>query len=259
MNALKLTALTLVMAASATAAQAADILTIPDVAITGSVTATTDYLFRGVSQSSNNAAIQGSLVASHTSGVYGSLWGSSIANGTGGSEMDASIGYATKLAALNNATLDVGYMRYIYAGANAKNMGSEPDYNEIYGSVRYDSAIMKDDMLKVGGAFTNEYYAESDQFVNLFVDYSAPIAGTNFGVVSHVGYNSFDDKNKMIKALGLAPTANKESYIDYKVGTTFGVQGLAAELSYVGSDIKKKDCGGNLCEGRAVFSLTKAF
>jgi hypothetical protein len=57
----------------------------------------------------------------------------------------------------------------------------------------------------------------------------------------------------------LAPTANKESYIDYKVGTTFGVQGLAAELSYVGSDIKKKDCGGNLCEGRAVFSLTKAF
>ncbi|MEY2863232.1 MAG: hypothetical protein RLY58_939 [Pseudomonadota bacterium] len=257
MNALKLTALTLVMAASATAAQAADIVTIPDVSITGSVAATTDYLFRGISQSSNNAAIQGSLVASHTSGVYGSLWGSSIANGTGGSEMDASIGYATKLAALNNATLDVGFMRYVYAGANDKNMGSEPDYNEIYGSVRYDSVVSKDDMVKVGGAFTNEYYAEADQFLNLFVDYSTPIAGTNFGLVTHVGFNNFDDEKMMNKALTTSGT--DDSYIDYKIGTTFGVQGLAAELSYVGSDIKKKDCGGNLCEGRAVFSLSKAF
>jgi uncharacterized protein (TIGR02001 family) len=259
MNALKLTALTLVMAASATAAQAADIVTIPDVSITGSVSATTDYLFRGISQSSNNAAVQGSLVASHTSGVYGALWGSSIANINGGSEMDASIGYATKLAALNNATLDVGYMRYIYAGANEKNMGSEPDYNEIYGSVRYDSVVSKDDMIKVGGAFSNDYYAESDSYVNLFVDYSTPIAGTNFGLVTHVGFNSFDDEKMMNKALGLSASATDDSYIDYKVGTTFGVQGLAAELAYIGSNIDDKDCGGNLCEGRAVFSLSKAF
>jgi uncharacterized protein (TIGR02001 family) len=257
MNALKLTALTLVMAASATVAQAADIITIPDVSITGSVTATTDYLFRGVSQTGSDAAIQGSLMANHTSGLYAGVWASSVAGGINkdGSEMDFSVGYTMPLALTPSlkSTLDVGYTRYAYSGS-----GADVDFNELYAKASVGSSLMTDDKLTLGLAYADEYFNESEQFVYVSGDYSAPITGTNFGLVTHVGFNSFDSKDMMNKALGTS--GDDESYIDYKVGTTFGIQGLAAELAYVGSDIDDKDCGGgSLCDGRAVFSLTKAF
>lgn len=259
MNAIKLTALATLMAVGVSA-QAADVITIPDVTVTGSVAVTTDYLFRGVSQSSNNAAIQGSMTATHASGVYGTLWGSSIASGVGGSEIDVLLGYATpiNLTPTLKGTLDVGVMRYVYAGANSDNSGFEPDYNELYASVTLPSLLMKDDTVKVGFAYSNDYFLESDQFIYLYGDYATPIAGTNFGLVTHLGYNKFDDNKMLNQALGVA-ASNGDNYIDYKLGTTFTVQGINTEFAYAGTDIDDKDCGGNLCDGRFVLTLSKAF
>lgn len=259
MNAIKLTALATLMAVGVSA-QAADIVTIPDVTVTGSVAVTTDYLFRGVSQSSNNAAIQGSMTATHASGVYGTLWGSSIASGVGGSEIDVLLGYATpiNLTPTLKGTLDVGIMRYVYSGANSNNSGFDPDYNELYASVTLPSLLMKDDTVKVGFAYSNDYFLESDQFIYLYGDYATPIAGTNFGLVTHLGYNKFDDNKMLNQALGVA-ASNGDNYIDYKLGTTFTVQGINTEFAYAGTDIDDKDCGGNLCDGRFVLTLSKAF
>ena len=49
------------------------------------------YRFRGVTQSSNNPAIQGGFNFSHTSGAYLALWGSSVDFGVPGvsTETDA--------------------------------------------------------------------------------------------------------------------------------------------------------------------------
>lgn len=276
MNAFKLTALTLVMAASATAAQAADILTIPDVTVSGSVAATTDYLFRGISQTGSDAAIQGSLMASHTSGLYAGVWASSVGGSINkdGSEMDFSVGYTMPLALTPNmnSTLDVGYTRYTYAGSGEGSIvtfqGNLPskvytdvpaDFNELYAKMSMANSLMADDKVTLGVAYSNDYFAESDQYFYLSGDYSAPITGTNFGVVAHVGYNKFDSSEMMRKAL-LTTQESDDAYLDYKLGATFGVQGLGAELAYVGSDIDDKDCGGgSLCEGRVVLSLSKSF
>lgn len=260
MNAFKLTALTLTLAASASVAQAADIITIPDVTVSGSAAMTTDYLFRGISQSSNNAAVQASMTASHKSGIYGTLWGSSIANGNGGAEIDVMLGYAMpiNLGPELKGTLDVGVMRYVYPGANDANSGFEPDYNEIYASVALPGVVMEGDTLKTGLAFSNDYFLESDQFMYVYGSYSTPIPNTNFGLVTSVGFNKFDSNDKMAQALSTDPNAG-DDYIDYKVGTTFGVQGVAAELAYAGTDLKKSECGGGLCEGRVVLTLSKAF
>jgi uncharacterized protein (TIGR02001 family) len=263
MNAIKLTALATLMAVGVSA-QAADIVTIPDVTVTGSVAVTTDYLFRGVSQSSNNAAIQGSMTATHASGVYGTIWGSSIANAAGGSEIDVLLGYATpiNLTPTLKGTLDVGIMRYIYSGANDKNptpsSGVDPDYNELYASVALPSLVMKDDTVKVGLAYSNDYYNETDQFFYVYSSYAAPLAGTNFGIVTNLGLNQFDSSKMMRQALGTTQTKD-DNYIDYKLGTTFTVQGINTEFAYAGTDIDDKDCGGNLCDGRFVLTLSKAF
>ena len=100
MNAFKLTALTLTLAASASVAQAADIITIPDVTVSGSAAVTTDYMFRGVSQTGNDAAVQASMTFGHKSGAYASVWGSSVNGGINkdGSEIDLMLGYVTPLA-----------------------------------------------------------------------------------------------------------------------------------------------------------------
>lgn len=262
MTVLKLTTLSLMLAVTLSVAHAEDVITLPDVAITGSAAVTTDYLFRGISQSSNNAAVQASMTATHSSGLYGTLWGSSIANGNGGAEIDLMLGYSMpiNLGSTQKATLDLGVMRYVYPGANDTNNGSafDPDYNELYASVALPSVMMEGDTLKTGLAFSNDYFNESDQFMYVYGSYSTPITGTNFGLVSSVGYNRFDDNFKMNQALGTDPNAG-DDYIDYKVGTTFGVQGLAAELAYAGTDLKNSECGGSLCDGRVILTLSKAF
>ena len=256
MNAFKLTALTLTLAASASVAQAADIITIPDVTISGSAAITTDYMFRGVSQTGNDAAVQASMTFGHKSGAYASVWGSSVNGGINkdGSEMDLALGYMTPLAltATLQPKLDVGLMRYVYAGS-----GADVDFNELYAKAIFTNSVMQEDALTLGIVYSDEYYNESNQFFYASAGYTAPITGTNFGLITSVGYNKFDSNADMTKALGTGPTAG-DDYIDYKVGATFGVQGLGAELSYIGSDIDDQDCS-SLCEGRVVLSLSKAF
>ncbi|MEC7120694.1 MAG: TorF family putative porin [Pseudomonadota bacterium] len=256
MNALKLTALTAALAASVAVAQADDIITIPDVTVSGEVAFTTDYKFRGISQTSNNPAVQGALSLEHTSGLYATLWGSSVAASTG-SEMNAVVGYVMPLNLGDyKASLDVGALRYIYAGDSTA--GAEPDYNEVFANVAVESVVMADDEVALGFAFTNEYFAESDRYFNLNAGYSAPIADTNLGLVTHVGYNKFRSNQWLNKALGVSPNTG-DDYIDYKVGGNASIQGIDAELAYVGTDIKKRDCAGGVCDGRVVLTLSKSF
>src|SRR3546814_13032776 len=80
-----------------------------------SVTATvvSDFLFRGFSQSNEEAAIQGGFTISHDSGLYIGTWGSSIgfANGT---EIDVVGGYSHEL--VPGLTADNGPTLYLHPG-----------------------------------------------------------------------------------------------------------------------------------------------
>ena len=103
---------------------AADLVSLPDVTTSGSAALASDYLFRGVSQTSNNAAAQAGMTFAHKSGVYFSLWGSSIASGFGGLELDTLLGYSAPLTLGSlKSTVDVGVMRYNYPGWNKDNNG----------------------------------------------------------------------------------------------------------------------------------------
>src|SRR5690554_4324388 len=46
--------------------------------VSGSVTVVSDYLFRGVTQTNENPALQGGVTWNHDSGFYAGAWGSSI-------------------------------------------------------------------------------------------------------------------------------------------------------------------------------------
>lgn len=225
-----------------------------EVKSTGSVAFTSDYKFRGISQTKTNAAVQGSLTVAHDSGVYFTAWGSSVdLDLVGGSEVDTLLGYA---GSAGDVSYDVGVMRYNYPGANDSNAAATPDFNEVYGSVAYKGA-------KLGVAYSDDYYLESGKFSYVYGSYTTEVAG--FGVMAQVGVAQFDDAAGLATAIAPGGTvAGEDSYIDYKVAVSKAVAGLNVEVAYVGTDFDRDDFDGtgdysNTAKASAVVTVSKAF
>ncbi len=83
----------------------------------GSAAITSDYRFRGITQTQNDPAIQAGFTLAHTSGLYFGLWGSNVDFGEDSPslELDPSLGFATNLSSLpGKPLLDVGVLYYNY-------------------------------------------------------------------------------------------------------------------------------------------------
>ncbi len=98
----------------------------------GNVTGVSDYVFRGISLSDQNPAVQPSFTVSHSSGFYGNVWGSSNDDfnnpGDGiNKEVDYTLGWSRDVA--KDANIDLHAVRYTYPGSNP---GFGIDYNEYF-------------------------------------------------------------------------------------------------------------------------------
>jgi len=221
-----------------------------EITTTGSVAFTTDYKFRGITQTSNNAAVQGGLTFTHDSGVYLSGWGSSIDGSAGGAEMDILLGYT---GTAGDFTYDVGVMRYGYPGANRNTTGAaNPDYNEVYASVSAYGA-------KLGVAYSDDYYAETGKFSYVYGSYGTEVAGV--GLSASVGYNKLYDTGATFSA-----AKTDDNYIDYKIAASkdlsfldSGLKGVVVEVAYIGTDLKDADLPGLNVDGSVVATVSKAF
>ena len=250
---MKLSSLAKALLASSMLFSAANVFAADPVTVSGSAAFTSDYLFRGVSQTSNNAAVQGAMTFTHESGAYFSMWGSSIASGAGGLELDTLFGYSGKAG---EVAYDVGVMRYNYPGLNDKTSGQvdpmgnavDADYNEVYASISTMGA-------KVGFNYSPDYFLESDKFLYLYASYGTEVGGV--GLFGSVGMNKFDSAAMMNQAL--FTTGTDDSYMDYKLAASKAIGGVSIEGAYIGSNIDEKECGAGLCEGRFVLTLTKGF
>jgi len=99
-------------------------------ATTASVSASSMYLWRGMSISGAGPAVSGDINYSHDSGVYAGIWTSS--EGAAGShETDLNVGFSKKFG---DAGIDVGFFEYLYPEAvNAEGDSlSDTDASEFY-------------------------------------------------------------------------------------------------------------------------------
>ena len=266
--ALKAVALS-VLAMGSTLAMADDAPSFYGITATGNVAATTDYRFRGITQSSNNPAIQGGFTFSHKSGAYLALWGSSIDFNTPGvsTETDVSLGYTNtlKLSDTLAPTYDVGVIRYGYIGSDSKftnpyNGDNGFDFTEVYGKLIFPSTVFKGDALSVGVNYSDDYWGHTDEFWYFNVGYTAPIADTGFTGLASVGYNKLKNKDSLLIVAG--GPGKDDDYVDYKVGVNYNFLGITAELDVVGTNISTtgmSDSQKKLYDTGAVFSLTKTF
>jgi len=112
--------------------------------VTGNLGLTSDYRFRGISQTQNGPAVQGGVDYTHSSGLYIGNWNSSVSsqlytNGAG-VESDLYAGYKKDI--YKGLTLDVGSYNYFYP--NATN-GKNPNFNtqELFAGLGYGPVAVK--------------------------------------------------------------------------------------------------------------------
>ncbi len=221
----------------------------------GSAAVTTDYRFRGLTQTQNDPAVQAGFTLAHDSGLYLGLWGSNVDFGEGSPslELDPSIGFATTLESFaSKPVLDVGMVYYNYPSADDLN------WLEFYGKLTFASVFTEGDSLLTNVNYTNDYVAADTDSWNINAGYAIPFGSTGFGGVANVGYTVVSDEDKY-------SFGDDDNYVDWKVGVTYAFQsipGATAELAAVGTNIDTDNLDhvtARAVETGAVFTLTKTF
>ncbi len=108
----------------------------------GNVAFVSDYLFRGVTQTDGDPAIQGGFQFNHDSGVYAGAWGSSISwlsdsdpDVSSQVELNAFLGYAGEFGT-SGVGYDVGVLHYAYPGSYPAGF-TDPDTTELYAGISW--------------------------------------------------------------------------------------------------------------------------
>jgi uncharacterized protein (TIGR02001 family) len=253
------------------------------VTVTGSVALVSDYRYRGVSQSDEEAAVQGGITISHKSGVYAGAWASNLAGwGTfGGANLELDLFGGVKLPVGGGGTLDVGLTWYMYPGGASKTDFAEP-YAKLSGTagpvsltagVAYAPAQQAlGNWYSTGAAAAAGTYTDpGDKEDNLYLwgDAAFGLPGTGATAKAHLGWS---DGNPGLGPNGtsIAPTGQ---YWDWLIGVDYAVRGtpLTLGVAYVDTDIGRarsayllpnfastKD-GSPIAGAQVVFSVSAAF
>lgn len=165
--------------------------------LSGYLTVVSNYMFRGISQTRNLPALQGSLTYSLPYGIYLNMWGSNVRfeDSPATVEFDSVIGVRNTIG--EKFSFDVSAARYNYPGARLSN------YNEINSVFNYD-------FLQAGLSYSGNVYNThtSGTYYNGGINYNIPSE-----YVFHI------DNVSILALIGhydLHPAAGK-SYNDYNV------------------------------------------
>lgn len=227
----------------------------PEFTLSYNIGATTDYRYRGISQTGKKPAINGGIDYAHNSGFYIGTWASSITwlkdttanpNTTKGPvEIDVYGGYKGSLA--EGVGYDLGGLYYWYAGNNLKKTPGlvSPNTFELYGALTFGIVTVK-----YSHATTN-LFGTANSKNSGYLDLSANFdLGSGWSVVPHVGAQKIKNGN---------------SYSDYSVAVNKDIDGLVLSLAAVGTSglgapyLLPGSGTRDLAKSGLVFSIKKTF
>ncbi len=193
--------------------------------LSGGVSVTSDYRFRGVSLSNEKVEVQSTLTLSHESGFYVGAWGSGLPDtpAYGKYELDLYAGYATEIAP--GTSVDLGVTYYTYPGSH--DGGAPTDYFEVIGKLSHDIGPVSATGT-VAYAWDQKSLGNDDNiYLNLGLGYG--IADTPVTLTAGVGYTD--------GSLGLV--AADGNYLDWSVGASFAAGPATFSVQYIDTDVKK--------------------
>ncbi|AKU23860.1 TorF family putative porin [Massilia sp. NR 4-1] len=199
----------------------------PEHEVSFNAAVTSDYRYRGISQTRLKPALQGGVdYVNNLTGLYAGAWASTIkwtkdTGGDGSVEMDV---YAGKRGQINaDISYDAGVLGYIYPSNDLKHVAGMANANtaEIYGQLGYGPAY-----IKYSHSLTNLFgYVDSKN--SGYLDVGANIdTGHGFVLNLHAGHQKVRHNNAA-------------DYTDWKLGVTkdFGV--LTGALAVIGTNASK--------------------
>ena len=197
--------------------------------VSASVGFTTDYVFRGVTQTDNGPAIQGSFDYA-TDFFYAGVWGSNVNFGGDESlELDAYVGITPTTGPIN---WDLALVGYFYPGAD--DVGAEFDYFE--GIVGASTSVTE--QFSVGGqvAYSPEFTGETGEGIYYEVN----------------GAFALSDAASLSAAWGNQDVDDLGDYDTWNVGGSYATHGFTIDLRYHETDISGADDIVNLSISRSL-------
>jgi len=168
--------------------------------LSGSFALTTNYLFRGVSQTTNLPAAQGGLTYSFPYGFYFNVWGSNVRYiGYNASvEMDAALGIAGIL--FDQLSYDINFARYFYLKSPILN------YNEL-------NTLFNWKFLQFGFSYSANVYGvhQTGRYFS---------GGINYDIPPEYAFNVNNLNITALYGVYSLPKAAGNSYNDYIVALT---------------------------------------
>ncbi|MBW8370452.1 MAG: TorF family putative porin [Thiobacillus sp.] len=226
--------------------------------LSANITLTSDYVFRGVSQSQNGPAIQGGVDYSHASGFYVGTWASNVGwVEEGGFKEDSSMEidlYGGYRGTAGDFGYDVGVITYYYPGDQIA-AANDPDTTEIYlgASWKFLSAkysyVVSDQFIGWGTATDPAGDTDGSYYVELNANYGL---ANGWGLIGHVGYQDVKDNDLV-------------SYTDWKIGVSKDIGFGVVTLAYSDTDADTASytvpavTGEQIADGRVFVSFSKTF
>ena len=222
-----------------------------------SATLTSDYVFRGISQSQEDWALQGELAFEHESGFYGGIWGSSVdfipddasyLDEDGANlELDLYVGYSWDLA--DKWVGDVQVVRYVYPGTNE---GVDYDYAELISSVSYD------EMITATIGYSNDVYNLDDDGIYFGLSGSYGLPWWDLSLDGEVGHYSIGSGEALYDEHGDFIGADDLNYMHYSIGLSKEFGQVSTSLTWSDADDNATDYYGEIADPRLFFSVTLA-
>ena len=188
--------------------------------LSASAALTSNYMFSGVTQTDYRTALPGEVRATHASGSYAAVWGSTVDKGA---EIDLILGNS---GTIKGVIYNLGLISHEYTDKDF----FEGSIRELYIGGRYGpfSFMLSDGITnRPGGQFDQAYY-----------DY-----GFNHAVFEHydlkLHYGYLDNEYL------------QRHIADYSLGVAREVSGMTVAIAYSHNDLDK--------EGTVYISLTKAY
>ncbi len=194
---------------------------------------TSDYRYRGISQTRLKPAFQFGADKSFKGGFYVGAWASTIkwvqdAEGDANLEIDLYGGFKGEIA--KDVGFDVGVLQYVYPGAKTTKWNAvykDPNTTEIYGAVTSGPITGK-----ISYALTNlfgnyDFAGKKNSKGSVYLDLSGSFdLGGGLILAPHIGYQKVVD------------IANA-SYTDFSVSISKDFSGWVPSLTLVGTDADK--------------------
>lgn len=205
--------------------------TISQAEVSATVTAASDYDFRGITQTARDPALSLSLDWASESGFYLGAWGSNVDFGPDAeSDLEIDIYGGFRGSFNDDTSYDIGFAQYTYQPGD-----DDVDFTELYASLTYKAVTAK-----VWHAWDFGNTGDAASYFELNGALPLP---NDFSLTLHSGY-SFGDYWK------------GSEYFDYSIGIAKDIGNFSLALKWIdGSDLQS----AQITEGDVFTSEQKVF